>query len=308
MKFDLKKMLATDRPRKKEKSYQPPGTTMRKVGAMALWAVIAFMAMMIWLLVNYSGNESTAAVEEKENVATGAAAADFAKTFATTYFTWTAEADGWEQRAEALAPMLASGLDPQAGLVTAEQKWHSAAEAANVVEVKATGDNQALITVQLQQTMSHPDEKKAEVNTRTLAVPVAYNGTYGVIELPSFTSAAASTDVQRSKMKGEPVEVETEKKILKFLPTFFQSYTTDTPDKLAYFLEDATVSRGLEGNLVFQKLQEAQVVQAGNEYLVKTHIILKDEKTGTGFQAAYELKVTEADGRFVVTKINEGIE
>lgn len=312
MKIDLKKLKAADKPRKKEKAYQPPGTTGRKVGAIVFWFLFGFMVLVVFTTVSTKDDESETVIkEEEENPATTEAATSFAKEFAAAYFTWQPTADGFKERETVLEPMMADGLDAQAGLITANLEWQSEAGAARVLAIEETGENQALITLEIEQklTLDKDDEAKAETAIHSFAVPVAFSEAYGVYDLPSFTAISQETEVEEIKLEGEIVPGETETNIKNFLPTFFQSYTTDTPDKLAYFLEAPGAVKGLEGSLMFEKVQEAKMVQgdAAGEYIVQAAVVLKEKTTKTGFVANYWLTVKEENGRYIVKNMNEGV-
>lgn len=312
MKFNLKRFQAADAPRKKEKSYKPPGVAERRAGVIAFWVLIAFIV----LLLVTDGNEADSTGQAlpppaEQNRAADTAGAEFAKAFATEYFNWTASPEGWEERKARLEPMLAQGLDEQAGLLMANQEWNSETVNAQILKLEATGPQEALVTVRIEQILTNAeDPKKKERQRHTLAVSVAFDQALGIYDLPAFVGQGQATEAQTESLKGQSLDAKTSQNIKNFLATFFQSYTTDTPDKLAYFLEDPEATHGLEGSVAFETVQAMEAVEgsAANEYVVDAEVILRDSETDTGFLSNYRLTITEKDGRYIVTKLNKGDE
>lgn len=309
----LKNFKPADKPRKAEKVNQAPGMGARKAGMVVFWVMASFMFLVV--LVNILNNDAKSQVvapeEKPENPATTPAAIDFAKGFAQTYFTWTPTAEGWEKRAAALSPLLAEGLDEQAGLLTGEQEWRSSAGNARVLQVEEVSATQALVTVEIQQSLSRTkdgDEENTSV-WHTFTVPVGYDTAYGVYDLPSFTAVPIETGLSSDVIDGEALEAEQEANIKNFLPTFFQSYVTDTPDKLAYVLEGETV-KGLEGTKEFVEIRDAVVVKGQDDttFEITASVVLKDPKTGTSYLSNYRMTVAQQGDRYVVTHLNEGAE
>lgn len=310
-KINFSKLKAADQPRKKEKAYRPPGTMGRKVGVAVFWFLFAFMLLVVFTTIG-TRDESAGPeiIEAPENLATSEAATSFAQEFAATYFTWEPSAKGFEDRQDRLAPMLADGLDKNAGLITTNLAWRSEAGEIRVVMVEEQGADKALITLEVEQVLSKTEDEKdlAETETHYFTVPVAYAEAFGVYELPNFTAINKENAVQRFALDGAVVPGEIETNIKNFLPTFFQSYTTDTPDKLSYFLQDDGKVKGLEGSMVFERVQDARMVQAANgDIIVQAAVELKSPKTGTLYGMNYILTVKEDNGRYIVTNMNEGV-
>lgn len=316
----VKKAKAADTPRKAEKVYRPPGSTMKKLGRWAFWMLISFIALSF--LMSFIFREEVKTATESavpENLATSQQAVEFAKSFAQTYFTWKPTAAGWEQQITALSPMLGEGVAETAGIMQSGQTWSSEAGDIRLVEIKESGDNKALITLEVLQKLSRqkeiteagqePETERKEV-LHYFTVPVAYDVAYGVYELPSFTAVTEENAVVKEELDGEPVAAEVETSINNFLPTFFQSYAADPPDKLAYVLQTGEEVAGLEGTVEFVEVTDVAVV-AGKEpetFEVVAYVVMMEPATGTKFTTVYHMAVKAQDGRYVVTKLNQGAE
>lgn len=302
----LKNMKAPDQPRKKEKFFYPPGMRARKFGQFTFIVLFSFMLLVFLVTAFIPEPESAAKVEkEPDNLAAGVEAAEFAKKFADVYFTWEPNTKAWEARRLTLAPMLAKGLDEQAGVIEAKQEWSSDLIQARVLKVEEVSSDRALITLEVEQRLKkEKDTKTAKMHFR---VPVGYTDGFAVYDLPSFAAVPKTADVERAMLEGGPVPAEKEQNIKNFLPTFFQSYSTDGADKLSYFLEGELV-QGLEGSLEFVEVREVGMAAGeGDAVEVQAAVVMKEPQTGSSYLTHYRLTVKEQGGRYVVTKLNEGV-
>lgn len=317
----LKNTKAADTPRKAEKNYRPDSNRARKLGQIAFWVAFGFILLAFLANMLFGKSEQAAqVVEEEDNPAAGMEGVEFAKSFAQTYFTWDATAEGWEKQQAALDPMLGDGLIETAGIQQAEQEWSSRAGDTRLVNVEATGKNTALVTLQAQHTLTktaQPEEAGEEPKTDTktvthfFTVPVAYDaGTFAVYELPSFTAYNDENTVQWLKLKGEKASGKDEENLKNFLGTFFQSYAADAPDKLSYFMDGFETVKGLEGSVEYVEVSDATIVKgkAAGTFDISAYVVMKEPATGTRFTTVYRLTVKEQDGRYVVTKLNQGAE
>lgn len=296
-----------DKVRKPETMYKPPGRGKQKAGAVFLWLLIAAMVFLsLGSYLTVLGSQKEEVAEEKENLATGPEAIEFAKLFASTYFTWNAEGDSIAKRAEKLEPMMADDVDDNAGLVIGEIEWDSRLHSARVVEIDEAGDNKALITLAVKQNLINADKK--ETNETLFTVPVGYAAAFGVYDLPSFAAIETKTEVKGNRLTGSPLATDVEQNVKAFLDTFFQSYTTDTIDKLSYFLEDPDNANGLEGALNFVEVKEATILEGTpGIYAAAADVVLQDPKTNVKYIASYRLQVTEKNGRYIVTQLKGGL-
>lgn len=305
IKHFVKNLKAADRPRKKEKVPQPPGTTGRKLGVLAHWGIILLVLLLSLAAIGATSQSAPEEIEVIENPATEPEAAEFAKVFADTYFTWNANAEGWERRASRLEPMLAAGLDEQAGLITNGQEWNSTMARAEVYRIEEVSDDRAAITLRVVQELTSGDEQK--VVNHWFTVPVGFAEAYGIYDLPSFTAVETSTALQTQPQEGTAVSPTIEDNVRNFLGTFFESYAADTPDTLGYFFEDPETAVGLEGKLEFEEIPQASITQAADGTLeVRASVLWIDPETETGYTANYRMTLRETDGRYIVVTINEG--
>lgn len=308
MKDRLKNAKAADSPRKAEKVYRPPGTAARRFGMIVFWGTFAFILLVFLSNIIFGGSEEemAAPVVEEDNPAAGLEGVEFAKKFAETYFTWTPTAKGWEKQQEELAPMLGKGLAADAGIIQVDQNWSSTAEKIGVERIVETGEKKASIILSVVQRLAVGEKK--EIVTHMFAVPVEYNASFALYELPSFTAVPETNQVRWEKLAGDVVDGETERNLKNFLATFFQSYAADSADKLSYFLESDQEVKGLEGSVEFIEVTNSTVVQTSKGYDVSAYVVMAEPKTETKFTVVYRLSVMEQGGRYVVTKLNQGVE
>lgn len=296
-----------DKVRKAETLYRPPGNRKRKAGAATIWIIIVSMFLLSLLsYITVLGSQNEEEVKEVENTASGPESIEFAKLFASTYFTWDAEGESLTNRSEKLEPMMAEGLDNHAGLVIGTIEWDSRLQSARVVEVEEIGADKALITLAVTQNLTKEDEKVTKEMLFT--VPVGFANAYGVYDLPSFAAIDTATEVSGAQLTGTPLDTGVEQNVKAFLDTFFQSYTTDTIDKLSYFLEDPENNRGLESTLSFVEVRQSTVLEESpTVYNVDAEVVFMEESTQIQYVASYRIQVTEKNGRYVVTQLKGGL-
>lgn len=306
-----KNMKPADAKRKAPKTFTPPGTKARKAGVAVTWSLFIMVVAYVLLNLLFSSNEPQAIMEAPEaNQAATPAAVEFAKRFANDFFTWEASTDGFTERQANLAPYMASGLDPDGGLEISGQRWNGSAGKVDVLHVEETGDNQALVTVRAEQTLTLPaedeDDKDEKKTVRhVLAVPLAYNNGLALYELPSFAAPPRGHEVERFRADGENAAHEDIEPIEGFMQTFFQSYVNDTPDKLAYFMTGDNV-QGLEGSKELGDVSVQDIRVAGEGWTVLASAELIEPETETTYTSHYHLHVVQEGGRYLVQSINKG--
>lgn len=311
------KFKTADKPRKAEKAYVPPGIKAKMAGMVVFWLLLGFMFLVVFsTLIQRNMADAPAEVEEiEQNPATNVAGVEFAKRFAEMYFTWEPTGEGWDKRAADLAPMMPADLDEQAGLLIADQEWTSTLESASLIGLEEDGESRALVTLEVNQKLTKPGEDETDPNeiqfaTHIFTVPVGFQDGFGVYDLPSFTAVADTAELESDRLSGEVVEAEVEAAVRDFLPTFFQSYANDLPDKLAYVLDTGEAVKGLEGTKEFVEVRDATIVtgEAAGTFKVAASVILEDPATDSGYLTNYRLEIGQSEGRYVVTKLNEGVE
>lgn len=293
---------------KPERTYQAPAARAKKSGVIGFWVLMfTIVFLLISLLGALKNQEAAPVVEEKpENVAVATEGVEFGKKFADAYFTWQPTTDGWLVRRDKLAPLMAAGLDEHGGLLVSGQTWESKTGDIRAVNVEEMEDNKSMITYEVEQVLSKEGEDNVTVS-HLFTVPIGYQSGFAAYDLPSFTAIDQTSELEAVRLQGGPVEAGATANITNFLPTFFESYSSDKPDALAYLVAGDQV-QGLEGALIFEEVRDVQVA-AGNrpgEYKAEALVVMREPETGTGYAVNYHLGIAEKDGRYVVTNINEG--
>jgi hypothetical protein len=327
------KIAEKDKKKKeKVKRSTPKSYTMRRTGAVIGWCVI--ISAGIFSYTNIVKEDATAkeikapiVQVKKENPATSQAAVQFAKDFASTYFTWDTKDEAKNTRREQLSNYLAVGLDEDAGLNMDQIKTASVFKEAKVKNVENIGQNKAKIVLNVAYEITTiPEQKEATVpkpgakpapppspekkeTTKTIVVPVRFDGTsYGIYELPTFTTVPEQTtlvaEVENKMTKAtDTIAVQN---ITNFLDTFFESYSQDGKDKLSYILEDTKYQDGLKKSMNFVKVEESSIYEGKrkNQYIVDCKVEFADPDSESQFLTDYRLTVEQRGDHYVVTKIN----
>ncbi|WP_336766149.1 conjugal transfer protein [Paenibacillus sp. USHLN196] len=313
------------------KAYRPRGYRTRKFGTIVFWIMFGFVFLVFFFsTLNPSKQEdvNAAAVEQTPtlNPATTTTAVQYAENFAKEYFTWKPGSEALAKRQERLAPYLAEGIDPHAGLEPTSLKTTSVLLSTEIANIEEKGDNKAYVTLKVYQKLGIPKEvettdKKTKKKTTTtkyepkevskfFVVPVAYAQNYGIYDLPKYTYINPQTTVVASDPKNglqDVAESEVKQNIRNFLDTFFGSYATDPADKLAYLLEDKDHPSGLNKRMNFVNVKNSQIYQGETPetYIVFATVVLEDPVSEDRFVTNYRLDITQKDGRYVVSKIDQ---
>lgn len=309
----------------KDPTYKKPKSFIaRKLGVGVIWFTIGFM--LLFMVVNLNNKPEAEAikpqvVKQEVNSSAKPEAIQFGQDFTRQYFSWKLGEEGKKQREDALAKFLGKGLDPFAGLDMNSLKSEAAFQGANLKRVEETGKNQTKMTflvwykVKATEQPDSKDEKDKKEEKPTekdvfkyFVVPVAYNGTsYGVYEIPTFTSLDEKTTLQVNQKNEleKSHNPEREKEIQNFLNTFFSSYATDGKDKLSYILEDKKHANGLQNSLKFVSVEQSDVYQGkkDNEYIVDAKVRFEEPDSKSQLLSNYRLTVEKKQKQFVVTQI-----
>lgn len=326
----LYRILQKEKPEKK-KAYRPRGYRTRKIGVWAFWILLVMILLVGNSLLN-AVRSSKAQTEPTEqaitlNPATTTTAVQYAQNFAKEYFTWKPDDKSLSDRKERLAPYLAKGMDEQAGLQTNGLKTTSVLTKTEIKNIEEKGAKEAYVTLKVYQKVGIPKEvtqtnkqtKQTKVVsikyepkevTKFFVVPVGYNENFGIYDLPKFTYINPQTSLEladQTKGMNEVEDSAAKENVRNFLDTFFDSYTQDSRDKLAYLLEDPEHPNGLNKRMNFVSVYSASVYQddAPTNYIVRTTVIMEDPDTKDRYKTNYSLNITQKDARYVVTKIDE---
>ncbi|WP_188433511.1 conjugal transfer protein [Kroppenstedtia guangzhouensis] len=261
------------------------------------------------------GNESRKeVVQQQVNPATKPEAVHFAQNFVAQYLTW--KRGDKEEREKRLQWYLAEGLDSHGGLNMENLTYDSRYLGSTVKKVEEKGRDKAYITLHVSYELSGEVDKKegkktnkTEQSSQYVVVPVAYNGTYGVYELPKFTFIDEKTTVKAKELKKDLRQANSEEadNIRNFLDTFFSSYAEDPKDRLGYILEDPDHLNGLNHAMRFVEVRHSEVYEGEEEgqYVVVCGVVFEDPTSTAQFTTSYELVVEQKGKHFVVKSMNE---
>lgn len=158
------------KPKEEErKAYRPRGYRTRKFGTVVFWIMFGFIFLIIafsalGMAQRGSNAEAAPVVEAKLNMATTPTAVQYAENFAREYFNWKPGTEAFANREKRLAPYLAKGLDKHAGLQSTTVTSTSIVLETEVVNIEEKGENQAYITLRVDQKLGLPKEVE-EKNT-----------------------------------------------------------------------------------------------------------------------------------------------
>lgn len=304
----------------REKISKPKSYVFRKLGAATFWLLFAFMFLVVFVNV-FTTSQPTEATPEQTveiNFTTQPEAIQFAQDFIEEYFTWDMEEMG--DRQERLHRYLAIGVSEEAGLI-GDNDWNSTFNGATLKKVEEVSENKSHIIFDVSTTLTREVEKgsgkKSEIVEekkalrKYIAVPVAFDGkTLGVYSTPYFTNVdeQAKSQIDNNNLtRGlkKPENYEEANNITNFLDTFFSSYAQDSPDRLAYILNDPSTV-GLDGAMEFVEVRKADVYQAEkeNQYIVHAEVTFVEPESQLTFNSTYFMLVADQNGRYVVEQMN----
>lgn len=316
-KMIFRKWLQPNQPHRK-KPPRPRGYIARRTGVVIFWVAFGFMFLVVVVTItapSTQGNEpEKEVVQEQENPATKPEAVHFAQNFVAQYLTW--ERGAKEDREKRLQWYLAEGLDSHGGLNMENLTYDSRYLGSTVKKVEEKGRDKAYITLHVSYELSGEVDKKegkktnkTEQSSQYVVVPVAYNGTYGVYELPKFTFIDEKTTVKAKELKKDLRQAKSKEgeNIRNFLDTFFSSFADDPKDKLGYILEDPDHLNGLNHAMRFVEVRHSDVYEgeAMDQYVVVCEVVFEDPSSAAQFTTSYELVVEQKEKHFVVKSINK---
>jgi len=326
----LYRILQKEKPEKK-KAYRPRGYRARKLGVWLFWILLVLILLVGNATLNAVKSSKAVATPAEQvitlNPATTTTAVQYAQNFAKEYFTWKPDDKSLANRKERLLPYLAKGMDEQAGLQVNGLKTTSVLTKTEIKNIEEKGPKEAYVTLKVYQKVGIPKEitktnKKTKQTkvvsvkyepkevTKFFVVPVGYYENFGIYDLPKFTYIDPQTTLEladRTKGMDEVQDSAAKENVRNFLDTFFDSYTQDSRDKLAYLLEDPEHPNGLNKRMKFVSVYSASIYQgnAPTNYIVHTTVMMEDPDTKDKYKTNYSLNVTQKDARYVVTKIDE---
>lgn len=311
-----KNQKAKDKKAKKNnKLPRPKGHTARKAGAITFWVLFSFMILVVFVNLLSSPVNSTATANDKKqaNLATTPEAVQFAEDFTASYFTWNSGDKAKEEHANKLARFIGVGLDPNAGLKLEKNNWNSKFRGLKIKRIIEKGKNKAEITFLVYSELTKSNDSDAKNIAKYFVVPISYEeNTFGIYSLPRFTYIDEETKVkaenpnQSAGINKMPNTMETEN-IRLFLETFFTTFTEDTPEKIAYMLEDKKHARGLNKSMKFVEVKNSDIYEGAtpDRFIVYSEVIMSEPQTGMEFLSTYNFILKKENNRYIVTALND---
>lgn len=193
------------KPKEEErKAYRPRGYRTRKFGTVVFWIMFSFIFLLIGfaaLGVQRGSNAEEAPVAEaKLNMATTPTAVQYAENFAREYFSWQPGTEAFANREKRLAPYLAKGLDKHAGVQATTISSTSILLGSEVVNIEEKGENQAYITLRVDQKLGIPKEAEAKK-------PAAQPTKAAATKTENAKGAAAEKEAAKAPTAAEKKEI-----------------------------------------------------------------------------------------------------
>lgn len=233
----------------------------------------------------------------------------FSKLFAREYLSWTVGEEG--NRSDRLRPFWAEGVDEQGGMNFGKTEWNSYPQNIEVWEIKEREDGVKEVTVYAETYLSKANSSDIQKRIdRYMIVPIQKAGdSYLVVDTPYFIAPPVAGSLpakEKTEEKGEPVDAAIRTEIEQWLPSFWKTYTNDSPSEIGYLMKNSQSTVGLAGVMNFIESKSVEVRKDGNHYLVKNQVLLQDVATKTEITYHYQLKLVKEDNRWFILEIKQG--
>lgn len=309
----LKRTTKSKKPKERvQRSKKPRTYIYRRLGAFTFW--VLFVLMFLLVLINTMSSPSSDTEQQEEvfelNTTTQPAAIQFALDFTKEYFNWDSE--DMEERDIRLQAYLASGVESN-NINLEGMNWNATFINATLQDINEISANKSHIILSIQATFDREvdGEQESEEIQKYFVVPVGYDGqTLGVYSSPYFTNVESETTVANTGITSDLETVDSENReeeanITNFLPTFFESYASDTQDRLSYVLDDPDAT-GLDESMNFVEVNSAEVYQGRdeNEFIVNSSVKFEEPVSLATFDFDYLMLIQKTDNRYIVASLN----
>lgn len=331
--------------KKKKNRNKPKGMGAKRMGMVFFWTLFLFMFLVTVVNLTSSPTESKEGptVEERNKLFNNEGL-EFSRSFIHNYFNWEIDKHGedrWLQNVENYFTDDVSSLNK----IAYDKEWASSVDKRDIVfkNVERISDSKARYVFSIQMTMKSPTDKKDdkfefdkmnfdevvevenkvrvikgyEVKTvqKYISVPVYYDketDRMAVFDLPSFTYVNEGSE-QLVSPENRLNELRilsdgyVENNIISFLNTFFETYSSDSRDKISYILEDETHQYGLRGTMKFSKIDNLRVYRLDenhNRFIADAEVVLEEPTTKTEFLNKYLLVIKRKDQRYIIESLN----
>ena len=233
----------------------------------------------------------------------------FAKSFIREYLSWTV--GEIESRRARIKPFLAPGMDDNGGLELNTTEWNSYPQNIDVwkIEERKNGVKEVTVYAETYLTKADNDEIQKRID-RYMIVPIRKAGnSYLVVETPYFIAppvAGSLPKEEEKEEKGEPVDAKVRTEIEQWLPSFWNTYTNDSPREISYLMKNQQPTVGLSGVMDFVESKNVEVRKEGQHYWVKNQVLLQDVSTKTQVLNQYTFKLVKEQNRWFVLEMKHG--
>ena len=149
-------------------------------------------------------------------------------------------------------------------------------------------------------------ETEEEEKTLLLNIPIIYeNGLFSVSAVPYFTevpSLAGNIEYdEKETIELEEYKGNEEENIAVFLNTFFEKYSTESIEEMAYLMEEPQT---LNGSFLFEEISDLTIYEDGDNYKVILEVMFRDELTNIQQVNQVEMAISNNGNNFYVEEFN----
>ncbi|WP_339229817.1 conjugal transfer protein [Oceanobacillus sp. FSL K6-2867] len=148
-------------------------------------------------------------------------------------------------------------------------------------------------------------ETEEEENTLLLNIPIIYeSGLFSVSAIPYFTevpSLAGNIEYEKETIGLEEYNGSEKENIAVFMNTFFEKYSTESIEEMAYLMEEPQT---LNGSFLFEEISDLLIYVDGENYKVFLQVMFRDEMTNIQQVNQVEMTISKNGNNFYVEKLN----
>lgn len=293
-------------------------TTLRNVGKVVLWVLVAFLILCgIKTIISQSKESQLEGMitkyqeseEMREKTKIGATA--FAESFVYEYYTFTGELNS--DYMDRVGRYLAKGLDvknPNAGGTAAETI------SAQTLNVTFEGEDQLQLDVDILAKVKYTPKTGSSAGITIckdlyLKVPVVASkkskeGSYAIESLPMMIPAYDKAEAASVEgYAGTEIDKAAKDEIKIVLESFFKAYYEGSDSEVSYYTsEDSNVKKSISGDLSFSKIDRisATLDEASGEFLSDVVLTIVDH--GQPLQQRIFLRLEKEKDKYYIEKMS----
>lgn len=148
-------------------------------------------------------------------------------------------------------------------------------------------------------------EKEEEENTLLINIPIVYEGgLFSVKTVPYFTevpSLAGNIEYESEDEELEEYNGNKKEDLIEFINTFFEKYSTEPIDEMAYMMEEPET---LKGSFLFGEVKDLKLFEKEEDYIAYGEVVFIDELTNITQVNEVEIVISENGENYYVEKFN----